>query len=46
MKNEDKKYKLSTVIKLLKFSLTTDDEEILKSTIESIIEILEELDNK
>ena len=34
--------RLKTVIDLLKFILTIDDEEIIKSTIEGIIEVLEE----
>lgn len=36
------KHKLEQVIDLLKFALTLDDEEIIKSTVESVIEILEE----
>lgn len=36
------KQKLIQVVELLKFVLTLDDEEIVKSTIESIIELLEE----
>jgi hypothetical protein len=40
--NDDRKQKLIQIVELLKFSLTLDDEEIMKSTIESIIEILEE----
>jgi len=36
------KHKLEQVIELLKFALTLDDEEIMKSTVESVIEILEE----
>lgn len=35
-------HKLEQVIELLKFALTLDDEEIIKSTVESVIEILEE----
>jgi len=35
-------HKLEQVIALLKFVLTLDDEEIIKSTVESVIEILEE----
>lgn len=49
MKNKsdkNKKHKLKQVIDLLKFSLSLDDEEIVKSTIESVIEILEEEINK
>ncbi len=34
--------KLKQILELLKFVLTLDDEEIMKSTIESIIELLEE----
>ena len=34
------------VLELLKYSLSTNDEEIIKSTIESVIEILEEVINK
>jgi len=37
------KQKLQQVIDLLKFVLTLDDEEITKSTIESVVEILEEI---
>jgi hypothetical protein len=42
-KKSDKKYKLKTVIELLKFAITLDDEELLKSTVESVIESLEEM---
>jgi hypothetical protein len=35
-------HKLEQVIALLKFVLTLDDEEIIKSTVESVVEILEE----
>jgi hypothetical protein len=38
-----KKQKTQQVIDLLKFVLTLDDEEIMISTIESVIEILEEI---
>lgn len=38
--------KLEQVIELLKFALSLDDEEIIKSTVESVIEILEEEKNK
>lgn len=41
-KKSDKNYKLIQVIKILKYSLSLDDEEILRSTVESVIEILEE----
>lgn len=42
----DKKQKLRQVVDLLKFVQTLDDEEIIKSTIESVIELLEEEINK
>ena len=35
-------HKIEQVIDLLKFALSLDDEEIIKSTVESVIEILEE----
>lgn len=41
--NTDKK-KIKQVIKILRFILTEDDEEIIKSSIESVIEMLEEID--
>ena len=37
------KYKLEQIIELLKFALSLDDEEIIKSTVESVIETLEEI---
>ena len=37
------KQKTQQVIDLLKFVLSLDDEEIIKSTVESVIEILEEI---
>lgn len=40
--NGDRNHKLNQVIDLLKFALSLDDEEIVKSTVESVIEILEE----
>lgn len=40
--NDERKQKLIQVIELLKFVLTLDDEEIVKSTVESVIELLEE----
>jgi hypothetical protein len=40
------KHKLEQVIELLKFALSLEDEEIMKSTIESVIEILEEENGK
>ena len=36
------KRKLEQVVNLLKFALSLDDEEIIKSTVESVIEILQE----
>lgn len=39
---EGKQHKIEQVIELLKFALSLDDEEIMKSTVESVIEILEE----
>jgi hypothetical protein len=41
-KDNPKNIKLRKVVELLKFVLTLDDEEIVKSTIESVIEVLEE----
>lgn len=40
--SEPRNEKLKQAVELLKFILTFDDEEIRKSTIESIIELLEE----
>ena len=42
-KQIDIDHKLKQVIDLLKFSLFLEDQEIVKSTIESVIEILTEL---
>lgn len=39
---ENDKHKLQHVVELLKFALSLDDDEIMKSTVESVIEILEE----
>ena len=39
---DNKNTKIKQIIEILKFILTTDDEEIIKSSIESIIEMLEE----
>ena len=39
--SQDKR-KLEQIVELLKFALTLDDEEILRSTVESAIETLEE----
>lgn len=38
----DKKQSLKKILELLKYSLSLDDEEIIRSTVESVIEILEE----
>ena len=40
--DDSKKEKLKQILELLQFVLTLDDEEIIRSTIESIIEILQE----
>lgn len=40
--DDPRKAKLKQVLELLKFVQTLDDEEIMKSTIESVIELLEE----
>lgn len=45
-KDSAKSMKIKQVVELLRFVLTLDDEEIVKSTIESIIELLEEEMNK
>lgn len=42
----NQKYKLQRIVELLRFVLTLDDEEIVKSTLESVIELLEEEINK
>ncbi len=41
-KSDKNKHKLQQIVDLLKFALTLDDEEIVKSTVESVIELLEE----
>ena len=41
-KSNNDKQKLERVVALLKFALSIDDKEITKSTVESVIEILEE----
>jgi len=38
----NRKQKIQQIVELLKFVLTLNDEEIIKSTIESVIELLEE----
>lgn len=46
MENPPNKYnRLPQIIKLLKFIITLDDLEIIKTTIEAIIELLEEQEN-
>ena len=45
-KKSETKQKLQQSVNLLKFVLDLDDEEIIHSTIESIIELLEEEINK
>lgn len=37
-----KKYKLRQILELLKLSLAIDDEEVLRATVESIIEMIED----
>jgi hypothetical protein len=39
----DKNQRLQQIIELLQFALSLDDEEIIKSTVESVIEILQEI---
>jgi len=41
-KRDGDKYKLEQIIELLKFALSLEDQEIIKSTVESVIEILQE----
>jgi len=40
--NDEKNQKLKQVTEILRFVLTVDDEELVKSTIESVIELLED----
>jgi len=42
---KNQKQKIKQVISLLRFSLSLEDDEIVKSTIESVIEILEDIIN-
>lgn len=42
-KKDNEKFKLQKIIDLLKFALSIDDEEIIKSTVESAVESLEEI---
>lgn len=42
-KKSVQKYEIQKIIELLKFALTLDDDELLKSTVESVIESLEEM---
>jgi Trp operon repressor len=37
-----KKQRLQQIVDILKFVLTLDDEELLKSSVESVIDLLEE----
>lgn len=39
---DDSKYKLQQVIELLKFAISLEDHEIIRSTVEAVIEILED----
>lgn len=45
-KKSDKNKNLKKVLELLKFSLSLNDEEVIRSTIESVIDILEDELNK
>ena len=45
-KKDTNKKKLQDTIKILKFILTINDEEIIKSSIESVVEDLEDLINQ
>jgi hypothetical protein len=45
-KRESDKYKLQQIVDLLKFALSLEDHEIIKSTVEQIIEVLQEEINK
>lgn len=42
MNNEIDKRKMEQIVELLKFALALEDEEILISTVQSVIEIIEE----
>jgi len=42
MSNDIRKQKLQKIVDLLKFVLTLDDEELLKSSVESVIDLLED----
>jgi len=42
MSKTDKNQKLKKAAELLRFALSTDDEEVIKSIIESVAEMLEE----
>lgn len=41
-KDDDRKHKLQQIADLLKFAISLDDVEILRSTVESVIEDLEQ----
>lgn len=43
MSNDDNNIKIKQIIEILKFILTLEDEEIIKSSLESIVEMLEEI---
>lgn len=40
--NDERKHKLQQIVDLLKFALSLDDGEIIRSTVESVIEVLQE----
>jgi len=46
MSNDKDNHQLKQVIELLIFALSLDDNEIIRSTVESVIEILQEEINK
>ncbi len=41
--DDDDNAKIKQIVEMLKFVLTVEDEEIMKSSIESVIEMLEEI---
>ena len=42
-KQDSDKQKINEVIEILKYVLSLDDEEMIKSTVESVVEVLEEI---
>ena len=41
-KKDEDNHKLERIVDLLKFALSLDDEEIMRSTVEAVIELLQE----